>query len=900
MRYRIYSLCFIFAFLIFINNVYAQVENKNEDINRAVNVLMGLEMVKGKEDGKFHEEQNITREEFVKMIVEFLGISDEINLVDKTVNFKDVEHSRWSAKYISLAVDMGLVKGYEGNLFKPLDNITFEQGVTILLRALGYKDEYLDGKWPLNYVSKAASEGILNGVDRKPNSLLTRGNAALMIYNAFNANYIVGFEGNYHLSKDTFLEGKLNIHRFDNMRFIEKNEKTACFESVKDKYQKNFYIKDNIDLREGMNYTLFVNRDGYILYSYCDLKNKGLYQNQIIVNSYTERPVGKIKLSGSDNFIVVGTNSNIYVNGEKINKYEYDEYLKDGAVGNFVIKDDKLVYANLVLFEYENLLVREVDVANQKLKGVLIEDGIEEEINFKDFKNGYKVYLVEGNNIKSINYSGIVKDYMISISEEIGDSKERVVYAWKSSIAGKFQKVFGGINNKDVYFTISNSQDKFYVADRLSYRYKKDRSIKTVKNNTYKCKEVLEEFYNQQVSIYKDLKGDVVYIEGNFTSNDGLYGILIRYGDELRGEIQIFTKGGSKKLYAFEDPDEYLRLKEYAEPGCILRYSVNKSGKLKSLSDNIQEDIFDQNNISVIRAGDDFGENFVVIDGRKYTVTSETAYFDYTDNNPYKVKKLTWDRLKSKKVTSDVEVVYLSDDDKLEFLAIRKNMEGIQEETLCGYVYGSYNLGDKNYVSVGTNSGEVKEYLLDDSCKYVFLDKRLILYKINNNSKLEVVNDNEFNFVVGKIDKKSGKVIRINDESYIFHQGDKIYSDLDKKLDFNDLRKGDIVALYIKDNEVMGCKLFDFGRYSRIKDGVIESVDVEDGEIRIDIKGETETFYVNGETDYIMLDGYLNMNKKNSILIEKFYDEIKGKKPNVKFIYNRETQEIYLLVVLSE
>ncbi len=72
------------------------------------------------------------------MIIEVLGIGDEINLIKKESTFEDIEACRWSAGYIQLGVNLEIIKGYDGNLFKPTELVIFEQGITILLRGMGY------------------------------------------------------------------------------------------------------------------------------------------------------------------------------------------------------------------------------------------------------------------------------------------------------------------------------------------------------------------------------------------------------------------------------------------------------------------------------------------------------------------------------------------------------------------------------------------------------------------------------------------------------------------------------------------------------------------------------------------------------------------------------------------
>ncbi len=946
MKYKVYSLCIVLSMLLSTNSVFADATNvaqnqpaattqaqtpapndpnapatdpnapvppvvskEDEEIKKAVSTLMGLGIVNGKEDGQFHETENITREEFVKMIIEVLGIEDEMNLIKKESTFEDIEEGRWSAGYIQLGVNLGIVKGYNDNLFKPTEPVTFEQGITILLRGMGYKDEYLEGKWPLNYVLKGTQKGILNGVKVTSNSPLTRGNAAMMIYNAFDTKYIDGVGDSKVESTKNFLEGKLNIYKLEKMKLIEKDDsngkKTGKFRFGEDtryneqKFEKEeekiFTIKEGIktDFYQGVEYILYMDGNEKVLYAQEEKENAGLHKIQSITNGYTERPEGKIQLSYSDDYIKIDDKSEIYVNGEKISKEKYEKYLTSEAIGDFIVEDEKLIYGNIILCDYKNFLVKEVDANKQSLKGVLTEDGTEEEINFSNFKK-YKIYSIEGSNVRNMALLEIMKDHMISVSEEIGDGEERIIYVWKDTLAGRVQKVFGGANNSDIYFTLQNDTNKYYLAEEFSYRYNQNKDIDVSRNKSYAGKAAMEEFYNEQVNMYKDLTGKVVYIEGNFNSNTDLYGILMKFGDEIRGEIQIFTKTGSKTVYAFENPDEYLRLKKYANAGCILKYSLGKSGKLKDLSSDVRMDIFDENKLGTISAGDDFGEDFAEIDGRKLYVDNETIYFDYTDNNPNNVKSMNWNRFKNKKVVDDVSVVTLEDGDKLKLLIIRKNLEGIQEEVTAGYVQGTYNLGDKKYVIIGNSFGEINEYKLDDASKNMYLDNRLVFYKLNTDTTLKVEENEDFQFRVGKIEKKSGRVITVDGEEYIF-DGDHMVYNQDEKEVYTNLKKGDLVAFYEGQGVIKAARVFDFGKYTKAGEGTISDIDVDSEKISIEMEDETKDFYVVGETDYITPNGYLQMDKKSALLLEAFEEYVGKENKKVKFIYNKETDDIYLI-----
>ena len=100
----------------------------------------------------------------------------------------------WAEAVITEWQEQGLIKGYEDGTFKPGNNITRAEFVTIMNNALGYEDaatlDFTDvaaGNWYYSAVAKAVAAGYVSGYEDgtfKPNNTITRAEAAVMIANA--------------------------------------------------------------------------------------------------------------------------------------------------------------------------------------------------------------------------------------------------------------------------------------------------------------------------------------------------------------------------------------------------------------------------------------------------------------------------------------------------------------------------------------------------------------------------------------------------------------------------------------------------------------------------------------------------------------------------------------------
>jgi hypothetical protein len=83
--------------------------------------------VKGS-DGLFRPNDNISRAEFVSLLIRILDMGNE----DTIPKFSDVKTTDWFAKDIALAAEKGYVKGYEDGTFKPNSPISRQEIGTII------------------------------------------------------------------------------------------------------------------------------------------------------------------------------------------------------------------------------------------------------------------------------------------------------------------------------------------------------------------------------------------------------------------------------------------------------------------------------------------------------------------------------------------------------------------------------------------------------------------------------------------------------------------------------------------------------------------------------------------------------------------------------------------------
>ena len=147
-------------------------------------------IISGVGDNKFNPNDEVTREEFVKMLVLALNIHDNTL---KTY-FSDTDNDAWYNSYLASAVKYELISGIGNNMFGVGEKMTREDMAVVLNRSLKYPtdedtEKYSDDAVISAYAKDAVyamkQAGIMRGVENNcfaPKANVTRAMAAKVIY----------------------------------------------------------------------------------------------------------------------------------------------------------------------------------------------------------------------------------------------------------------------------------------------------------------------------------------------------------------------------------------------------------------------------------------------------------------------------------------------------------------------------------------------------------------------------------------------------------------------------------------------------------------------------------------------------------------------------------------------
>lgn len=161
----------------------------------ALNYLEKNGIISGVTEDTYEPMLPVTREQFVKILVNTFGIENS----EDEVNFKDVDSNAWYYPYIVSATKSGIVSGKSDSLFGIGEHITRQDMAVLVYRCIeksGYKPlgtdlKFNDSSTIADYAKEAIGvlkyANIVNGMGNgnyEPFSTTTRAQAAVIIYNA--------------------------------------------------------------------------------------------------------------------------------------------------------------------------------------------------------------------------------------------------------------------------------------------------------------------------------------------------------------------------------------------------------------------------------------------------------------------------------------------------------------------------------------------------------------------------------------------------------------------------------------------------------------------------------------------------------------------------------------------
>ncbi|WP_026487038.1 S-layer homology domain-containing protein [Caldanaerobius polysaccharolyticus] len=584
----------VFAFADTNTSTYPDVNGT--DYATAVNTLTSLGIVNGYPGGTFGVDKNITRAEVAKMIVGALNLNNAANLSKSVKKFSDVKPSDWFAGYVNVAASKGIVKGYGNGKFGPNDNVTYDQVLIMLVRALGYNDNdiasaktYAD--LVVAYTAKADEEGIIGDVEIVNGVPATRGDVAKLLYNALNNAKIAKTDSNGNkVDSDNVLLSKL--------------ASTATYTILATPDVDSSVSAGNVNTDKGSVATAI------------DLNNYLGKKVEVYVSNNSKKIVGVKSVDTSDSDVLTFTES-------------------DNSVGNTVYYKD-----------------------GDTLKTVTVGDSTPVVYNgvkttFKDVRTNQKVYA--GANVTLINNDGTTGyDYMIvdnsfssqavRVAKDVTSSDKYINNTTSLSIdpsktiivKGAVSKVTDIKANDIIYYGTSIDGNKItilVVRNTVSGKVTEAGPDFIVVNGTkYTVKGISVPAVNTEGTWVLDKDNNIVYqASGTTTTTYYAVALLSDLNNAWDSKIKLFKSDGTTVVMSAVYDNVY---NVSVGSGVLVDYTVNSDGKINSIEA--------PSGVSSVSATVYSANNRIVIDGTTYYVDSNTVLFNKkTSDNSYSVIKLS-------------------------------------------------------------------------------------------------------------------------------------------------------------------------------------------------------------------------------------------------------------------
>ncbi|MBQ4234592.1 MAG: S-layer homology domain-containing protein [Firmicutes bacterium] len=560
---------------------------KGIDAEEAINVLTGLGVLEGYPDGTFKPEGKVTRAEMVKMICAALALP--VTEGTYTTKFTDVKPDAWYSAYVYYAITLGIIEGKSETIFDPMGNVTYDQAITMVMRALGYTEAGLNGVYPAAFVSKAVGLGALKGLTSGSQDA-TRADMAQLIYNVLPDQ--IGKTGQ---------DDKWGWNGEDDNMLLRLGAHIA-----KDKNGKNIekVIGDGADMLDpdnedvlvnlhdlvGHKVTYYVNDDDQVVavYEVLTTELNGKYDA-------TKNTIAGTKLTSEadatdpENTFVNGVVEEFEVKAKV--PYTWIVEMKNGKVDNVVSVVDWIANADK-------------KVTADDLKDLADED--------EPSLLGYEFALDDDDKLDT-------KSFVLEGVEKLEDiEKNNVVYVYAAAKQGekeaKIVKVQVGTKTVtgDVDEVLSSGKPivdgtTYDLADQKgTYDDPDTDAEEQLLQNDIKKAGMLEfaQAGNKEATLYLDVNGKV-YTVTNAT-NDSAYAILLKYQkaegatktiDGSVSKIEVFNAKGEDKVYELDlkkakksDPDPVEAFEKAIEAdkdafaGTLVEIKVNDKDKVTEIT----------------------------------------------------------------------------------------------------------------------------------------------------------------------------------------------------------------------------------------------------------------------------------------------------------------------------
>ena len=623
-----------------------------EDIEHteAVDTMVTLGVINGKDDGSYDPDAIVTRAEMAKMITLMLnGGKEPVLTVKSNPTYSDID-GHWAEKYIEYcsgdnSTKSQIIAGQGDGTFGPDAPVTGSAAAKMALVALGYDASvfhFTGVDWEINVNGIANSPDAdlydgLEGID--PSNGMTRDEAAQLLYNALDAlvmnktydkvlsNGEISYT--YSLSEKTMMESKFGAVKIEGI--VVANEYADLSNSDAD-------LSDGLigkALSEGETKFKITNAedqkkfDGTQTFSVAsgedELGRKVSFYVKPSSTAKKSTVLGSLMVSGENTVVVdysksttasVLDDNDLDLDKDAVYYSNYahelkaagakDNYVPAGAERILIDNDDDgdveiIFYNQTYLAKVTKYSTKDDGSISLEVGGKTVTLKADDVIGFDDVAKGdYVLYTTAGG-----------KAYV-----EVAETVEGQLEAYKTSTYGA--------NKAKIISSLTIDGTAYSV------------SMQAVSSDLTQAAHLGEDFkptLDTDVVAYLDAQGKIIATGDvdDTTKNYGyVKGIAMSNNDIDDDRIKVLDADGTTKTYTL-DSDTPDSVSKWLAKGQVISYTINSDGELKATDIVIR--VSDQENVET----DAFtkGKTAITTDNTTYA-TSSTVFF-YVDGNKVSV-----------------------------------------------------------------------------------------------------------------------------------------------------------------------------------------------------------------------------------------------------------------------
>lgn len=762
------SLCMVFTLCSTALAVEKPQKNHNELYKDVGQEMITLGIMNGYSDGKLHLDNQITRAEFVAMIIRALGYDYLLGSVEN--KFTDVSDNYWAKEYIAVANALGYVNGIGGGKFSPDSNVTIVQAQAIILRILGYGNLAQNLGWPNGYSVYGMRTGLSNNVYSYNSTPATRGEVAQMISNALTINFY-----DEYARKET--DKNILTENFNYKNISGKITDIALTDTDLEYNQirigsKTYNVPGTISVS-----VLEENMTGYV-----DSKNNLVYfkiDSSENVYGYVQG-ITSSKIKINDDEYKFASDISVYLNGSKSSVPS----IETGMLVKAIINEKGYV---------DELYAFSFDKAGAKIESIK-----NNYIDISGAPSGSNTYNIKNKNVIVIKNGDIFGIDALNKGDIVSVHSNSKAIIFYISDYQEISGVLNSISSKGIKID-SRTYD---FSNKMTYSTNNNDTIKDVNNISD-----LSQMLGLNVRAVLDNSGKITHIYSKYADDNMATGIVVNkyFTDKQYIEIYNIENSTYERYYYSNNTNRYNKngvsydnLNKFdgtAFSFVKIEYSGSKIGSISEI---------DKTDIGIVEK---LGSRYVTIGGKNYYINGDCPVIDVSNGkSDFSITK--WSRISNSSITNDVKFILSIDKDTLmvNYVFVMSGYEYIGKDYEYGTIISSGANLAGDFFEVYTKNG-LKTITVERDVKNSFAIGDFISWRENVNGyaidikKMNMMND-KIAYIIDYeyIDLETlGDYYQINRDTMVIDK--TVMGDYDdQKTDIYSLRKGQAIN-YVINNE---------------------------------------------------------------------------------------------------